>query len=205
MTIETATYVTDLNTAYPATSDPMSQGDDHLRLIKSVVKSTWGALGNQPLATTLGDYLTTATASSTYLTQASAASTYLTQANATSTYLTQANAASTYETIANVALKADLASPTFTGTVTTSNAEINGELQIDGVVQMTPQTLTSSSSISLSMTGANKKTLSLAHNTTITVSGEVANQTVEVWITSTGLHCCLVWCEQVGRRLCPNP
>lgn len=51
------------------------------------------------------------------LSTTTAASTYLTQANATSTYLTQANATSTYATITNLALKAPLASPTFTGTV----------------------------------------------------------------------------------------
>lgn len=42
----------------------------------------------------------------------------LSAATAASTYLTQANAASTYATITNLALKAPLASPTFTGTVT---------------------------------------------------------------------------------------
>lgn len=42
----------------------------------------------------------------------------LSTAAAASTYLMQSNAASTYATITNLALKAPLASPTFTGTVT---------------------------------------------------------------------------------------
>jgi hypothetical protein len=41
MTVETATYISDLNTSYPAASDPKSEGDDHLRLIKSTVKTTF--------------------------------------------------------------------------------------------------------------------------------------------------------------------
>ena len=63
-------------------------------------------------------YLTQSDAGTTYLTIANASSTYLTQGAAASTYLTQANASSTYATITNLNLKAPLASPTFTGTVT---------------------------------------------------------------------------------------
>jgi len=41
MGLETGTYVNDLNTANPTSTDPKSQGDDHLRLIKSVLKNTF--------------------------------------------------------------------------------------------------------------------------------------------------------------------
>lgn len=60
------------------------------------------------------------------LSTTAAASTYLTQTNATSTYLTQANATSTYATITNLALKAPLASPTFTGTVNAAAITASG-------------------------------------------------------------------------------
>ena len=40
MTVESATYVSGLNANYPPGSDTISEGDDHLRLIKSVLKST---------------------------------------------------------------------------------------------------------------------------------------------------------------------
>lgn len=40
MGLETGTYVNDLVVTNPATSDNVSQGDDHLRLIKSVLKNT---------------------------------------------------------------------------------------------------------------------------------------------------------------------
>lgn len=41
MTIESATYINGLNASYPAASDPKSEGDDHLRLLKSTVKATF--------------------------------------------------------------------------------------------------------------------------------------------------------------------
>jgi microcystin-dependent protein len=41
MPVETATYINDLNAANPASSDGLSQGDDHLRLIKAVLKATF--------------------------------------------------------------------------------------------------------------------------------------------------------------------
>lgn len=39
MTVETASYISQLNTSNPAASDNISEGDDHLRLIKSVLKT----------------------------------------------------------------------------------------------------------------------------------------------------------------------
>src|SRR5574340_1042978 len=41
MTLETATYISDLVATNPASGDPKSQGDDHLRLLKSTVKATF--------------------------------------------------------------------------------------------------------------------------------------------------------------------
>lgn len=66
----------------------------------------------------LNTYLTQIDAANIYLQQTVAASTYLTMASAGATYLTIANAGSTYATISNLNLKANSASPTFTGTVT---------------------------------------------------------------------------------------
>ena len=39
MTVESASYISQLNTAYPAAGDNISEGDDHLRLIKSVLQT----------------------------------------------------------------------------------------------------------------------------------------------------------------------
>jgi len=41
MTVESATYISDLNAANPGATDLKSEGDDHMRLIKSVLKSTF--------------------------------------------------------------------------------------------------------------------------------------------------------------------
>lgn len=41
MGLESATYISDLNTANPDGADGKSQGDDHLRLIKAVLKATF--------------------------------------------------------------------------------------------------------------------------------------------------------------------
>ncbi len=79
---------------------------------------------------------------------------------------------------------AKLAAPAFTGSVSMA-----GELQLDGVVQTPADVFTSSSNaVALVMTGGSKKTLTLDETTTITVSAEVADQIVELWITqgSTG-------------------
>lgn len=41
MTIETATYISDLNVALPAVGDDVSEGDNHITLIKTTVKATF--------------------------------------------------------------------------------------------------------------------------------------------------------------------
>ncbi|PSA77237.1 hypothetical protein, partial [Corynebacterium diphtheriae] len=41
MGLETGNYIADLNTANPAATDVKSQGDDHLRLIKTALKQSF--------------------------------------------------------------------------------------------------------------------------------------------------------------------
>ena len=41
MTIESVTYIDDLNSSYPAASDQKSEGDDHIRNIKAAIKATF--------------------------------------------------------------------------------------------------------------------------------------------------------------------
>ena len=41
MTVETATLISDLNASYPSATDPKSEGDNHIRLIKSALKATF--------------------------------------------------------------------------------------------------------------------------------------------------------------------
>jgi microcystin-dependent protein len=72
MPVETATYITTLNSSNPPSSDQMSQADDHLRLLKAVLLATFPNLNaavtatpaqlNQLVARTLGLTDGTATA-----------------------------------------------------------------------------------------------------------------------------------------------
>ena len=41
MPLESATYLDDLNVSNPAASDTLGQADDHIRMLKSVLKSTF--------------------------------------------------------------------------------------------------------------------------------------------------------------------
>lgn len=51
MALESATYIAQLNNANPSSTDVVSQADDHLRLIKSVLKNTFPNL-DQPVSAT---------------------------------------------------------------------------------------------------------------------------------------------------------
>lgn len=54
MGVESATYVNDFDTSLPGSSDVRSQGDDHLRLLKTVLKTTFtGATRTFQIPTTL--------------------------------------------------------------------------------------------------------------------------------------------------------
>lgn len=52
MTVETATYIGQLSPTYPTGSDAKSEGDSHLRLIKSVLQAQFTSLGNAPVTAT---------------------------------------------------------------------------------------------------------------------------------------------------------
>ena len=51
MALETGTYINSLNAANPAATDGLSQADDHLRLIKSTIKSTFANIDAAVTAT----------------------------------------------------------------------------------------------------------------------------------------------------------
>ena len=58
MSVETATYISQLNAAYPAAGDPKAEGDDHLRLVKTVLQAQFpnlGATAVTPTAAQLND------------------------------------------------------------------------------------------------------------------------------------------------------
>ena len=51
MGLETSTYVDGLNTSNPAATDGLAQADDHIRLIKTVLKNTFPNLNGAVTAT----------------------------------------------------------------------------------------------------------------------------------------------------------
>ena len=53
MALESGTYISQLNSANPTTSDDVAEGDDHLRLIKAVLKINSAALQEQLLSVLL--------------------------------------------------------------------------------------------------------------------------------------------------------
>jgi hypothetical protein len=66
MSLETGSYVNDLVVTNPTTNDPKSQGDDHFRLIKTVLKNTFAGFtglvvvtGSEAQGATVNDYVVT--------------------------------------------------------------------------------------------------------------------------------------------------
>jgi hypothetical protein len=53
MGLETATTISGLQSTNPTLSDPLGQGDDHLRLVKSVLKSQFPGVGGQGFASVI--------------------------------------------------------------------------------------------------------------------------------------------------------
>lgn len=132
MTIETATYISSLNASYPASGDPKSEGDDHIRLVKSTVKATFPNVSGAvtPTHTELNYVDGVTSAIQTQLdAKAPLASPALTGTPTapTATALTNSTqiATTAYTDAAVTALgatKANLASPALTGTPTAPTA-----------------------------------------------------------------------------------
>lgn len=66
MALETATFIADLVPANPGSTDPKSQGDDHLRMIKAVLQATFAGFGGAVILSgteaqgaTVNDYVLT--------------------------------------------------------------------------------------------------------------------------------------------------
>jgi hypothetical protein len=62
MGLETATYLTQLVNTNPTSTDPKSQGDDHLRLVKSVLQNSFPNIsGAMTVSHTVLNYLANVT------------------------------------------------------------------------------------------------------------------------------------------------
>jgi len=52
MTVETASYISQLDPTFPASGDPKSEGDNHLRLVKTVLKTQFPNFGTAAMTAT---------------------------------------------------------------------------------------------------------------------------------------------------------
>ncbi len=63
MSVETASWVTQLNSANPVVGDPVGEGDDHLRMLKTVLKNSFPSTSTTAIVPNVsgqsGKYLTT--------------------------------------------------------------------------------------------------------------------------------------------------
>lgn len=118
MGLETATYVDGLNSSNPAATDGLAQADDHIRLIKGTIKSTFpnlnAAVTADPTELNILDGATVTTAEVNHL------------SGVTSAVQTQldAKAATSSPTISD---------PTFTGTTTAATATLTGTTTVTTV------------------------------------------------------------------------
>ena len=55
MTVETATYISQLNPSYPASGDPKSEGDDQIRLLKTVLQTQFPNFGTNAITATAAE------------------------------------------------------------------------------------------------------------------------------------------------------
>lgn len=55
MTVETASYISQLDPTYPAAGDPKSEGDNHLRLVKTVLKTQFPNFGTAAVTATAAE------------------------------------------------------------------------------------------------------------------------------------------------------
>ena len=124
MALESGTYINSLNVSNPAATDGLGQADDHMRLIKSTIKSTFpsitGAVTTTQAELNVLDGITATTAELNILdgvTSTTAELNILDGVTATTTEINRLDGVtSNVQTQLNS--KVSSASPTFTGTTT---------------------------------------------------------------------------------------
>ncbi len=128
MALETGTYISDLTITNPTSTDPKSQGDDHIRLLKSTVKATFpnvtGAVTATQAELNIIDGLTSSTAELNILDGVTSTAAELnildgvTASTAEINYIDGVTSAIQPQ----IDLKAPLVSPAFTGVPTAPTA-----------------------------------------------------------------------------------
>lgn len=132
MALESATYISDLNSSNPAASDAISTADDHLRLIKSTIKATFPNITG-PVTLAQGEFapLASPTFTGTPAAPTASAGTNTTQV-ATTAFVTAATTAerTATATLTNKTISAD--SNTLSGLAASSFVVSDASGNIDG-------------------------------------------------------------------------
>jgi len=130
MGLETGTYISDLVNTNPTSSDPKSQGDDHLRLIKATILTTFpninGAMTSTEEELNILDGATLSTAELNILDGVTASTAELNILDGATLTVTELNYVDgvTSAIQGQIDLKATLASPALTGTPTAPTASV---------------------------------------------------------------------------------
>lgn len=128
MALETATYIDGLVATNPASSDLKSQGDDHIRLVKSTLLATFPAITGEVTSThtelNILDGVTATTAELNILDGVTATTAELNVLDGITATVTELNYTDgvTSAIQGQIDLKAPLASPALTGTPTAPTA-----------------------------------------------------------------------------------
>ena len=209
MGLETASYISELVDTNPTATDPVSQGDDHLRLIKSVLQTQFSGLSGTTAVTASGaemnlvDGCTATTTELNYLD----ITTLGTSADSKALTQSAAGVVTVGATAGDQVL--DIASHDLVdgglklaGTLVTASAtEVNlldGKTSIGDALLGTAQTftagqrgeitaLTSATSVTIDMANSNNFSCTMAHNVVFeNPSNDTAGQSGSIFLTQDG-------------------
>ena len=155
MTVETATYISDLNATYPAGGDSKAEGDNHVRLLKSTIKATF--------ANVTGAVTASHTELNRLVGVTSGVQAQLNALSATVGYaITWTSVAATETAVANYGYFADTSGGAFTVTLPASPADGNVVMFVDAAQSWETHSLT---------IGRNsKKIMGLSEDLTVDIS-----------------------------------
>ena len=223
MTIETATYINQLDATYPASGDAKSEGDNHLRLIKSTIKATFPNLTATPVTPTSAELNYVAGVTGAIQTQLTAlVAVDATKAPLASPALTGTPTAptatlgtSTTQLATTAFVQAAGFAATFTGTLAQLNANVTDAdvASLAGIETLTNKTLTGYTETVYTLAGTDiavangtVQTKTLAANTTFTES-LADGQSVMLGITAGAFSVTwptTVWAKVGGSGVAPT-
>jgi len=209
MGLESASYISELVDTNPTATDPVSQGDDHLRLIKSVLQTQFSGLSGTTAVTASGaemnlvDGCTATTTELNYLDittlGTSADSKALTQSAGGAVIIGATSGDQTVDIASHDLVDGGLK---LAGTLVTASAtEINlldGKSAIGDALLGTAQTftagqrgeitaLTSATSVTIDMADSNNFSCTMAHNIAFAnPSNDTAGQSGSIFLTQDG-------------------